>query len=81
MAVCAGIFCFALIGILLSVSRLGSLQAALIMNVEPIVAAILGWWLLGQTLGLWQLLGGLVIMLALLLSRWPALRQPKQNPR
>ena len=51
------------------------------MNVEPIVAAILGWWLLGQTLGLWQLLGGLVIMLALLLSRWPALRQPKQNPR
>ncbi len=81
MAVCAGIFCFALIGILLSVSRLGSLQAALIMNVEPIVAAILGWWLLGQTLGLWQLLGGLVIMLALLLSRWPALRKPKQNPR
>ena len=42
--------------------RLGVVGNSAIMNVEPIFALVLAWWLLGQTIAPIQVVGGLVVV-------------------
>ncbi len=46
--------------------RLGPSRATIISTLEPVITAISGWLLLGQQLGGWQLLGGALILTAVL---------------
>jgi len=39
--------------------------------IQPVVAAVIGWVALGETLGPVELLGGLVVLGALVVARWP----------
>lgn len=47
--------------------RLGPTRAVIISTVEPVITALVGWLLLGQTLGWLQIGGGAVILAAVLL--------------
>jgi drug/metabolite transporter (DMT)-like permease len=37
-----------------------------VLNIEPVAALLMGWMLLGQTLSLWQGLGALVVIGAII---------------
>ena len=46
--------------------------ASLIMSLESVFAALGGWWLLGETMTSWELLGCALVFLAVLISQAPA---------
>lgn len=46
--------------------------ASLIMSLESAFAALGGWWLLGETMTNWELLGCALVFLAVLISQMPA---------
>ena len=45
--------------------------ASLIMSLESVFAALGGWWLLGETMTSWELLGCALVFLAVLISQMP----------
>lgn len=51
-------------------SMIGSVRTSLIMNFEPVAAIVLGFLILGQTLTPLQLLGGAIVIAALLATGW-----------
>lgn len=56
--------------------------ASLIMSLESVFAALGGWWLLGETMTPWELLGCGLVFLAVLISQAPAsLTQKIRHPR
>ncbi|MGE5087305.1 MAG: DMT family transporter [Bacillota bacterium] len=59
---------------LAALQKLKSSEVALLMMVEPLTAAILGWWIFGDTLSLRQIFGALVIASALIFNT-----QARQN--
>lgn len=46
--------------------------ASLIMSLESVFAALGGWWLLGETMTSWELLGCALVFLAVLIAQAPA---------
>ncbi len=71
----------AVVGFFVAMQGIGSGQAAIVSNVEPVGAVILGWLIFGQALSPGQILGvGLVISSAVLL-RWetPAASQRRAS--
>jgi len=48
--------------------RLSSIRTAVILTTEPIFAAIFGYWLAGDRLSIWQIVGGCLIVGAMLAS-------------
>ncbi len=48
--------------------RLSSIRTAVILTTEPIFAAIFGYWLAGDRLSIWQIVGGSLIVGAMLAS-------------
>jgi len=53
-----------------AIRRIGAGPAALIGSVGPLVTIVLGWWVLGEALSAWQLLGaGLVVGGVILVGR------------
>jgi drug/metabolite transporter (DMT)-like permease len=53
---------------LLGLQKMPSSQAAIIVMVEPVTAALVAWWLLGEALLPLQLLGGVLVLLGMYLS-------------
>ncbi|MCP5854573.1 DMT family transporter, partial [Klebsiella pneumoniae] len=49
------------------VPRLNMAQNAPVMNIEPIATLLLGWALLDQRLGTWQLVGAAVVVCGIVL--------------
>ncbi|GGC01695.1 permease [Marinobacterium zhoushanense] len=49
-------------------------HAAIIMTLEPVWAALMAVWWLGERMSLLQVLGCSLIFLAMLVNRWPAVR-------
>ena len=47
---------------LAAINRLDATRAAILATVEPVTAAALSWVLLGERLDLWQVLGGLLVL-------------------
>ena len=44
------------------ISRLSAHLSSLILLVQPVAAAVYGWWLLSESINLWQGLGGAVVL-------------------
>ncbi len=56
----------------IATSIIGSVRSSLIMNFEPVAAIVLAYLILGQTLTPLQLLGGVIVISALLAVKWDA---------
>lgn len=53
-----------------AIRRIGSGRAALIGTIGPLLTIVFGWWLLGETISVWQLAGmALVVAGVVLVSR------------
>lgn len=37
---------------------------------QPVVAPLLAWVILSEPLGLWQVIGGLIVLAGIFLARW-----------
>jgi len=56
--------------------RLPTSTASVVVLVQPVIAALLGWMLFAEALGPWQALGGAVALAGIVLAQW-ASRQRK----
>ncbi|MBT5265424.1 MAG: DMT family transporter [Rhodospirillaceae bacterium] len=63
-----------LAGIYASISRLGAVRAAVVINLEPLVSVAAAWILLGQVLGPVQLCGALIVVIGVIMMQR---REPK----
>ena len=50
-----------------AIRRIGAGRAALIGTVGPLVTIALGWWVLGETVSVWQLLGAALVVAGVIL--------------
>ena len=55
----------AVLTLFISINRIGPFRSALIMNLEPLIATILSAVLLGEFMTAWQVLGGAIMLGAL----------------
>ena len=60
-----GVTCF-----FVATSMIGSVRSALIMNTEALIATLMGFVVLGQTLTVPQLFGGAIVIAAVFAARW-----------
>lgn len=58
-----------------AVSVLGSVRAALFMNIEPVVTIFFGFVILGQVLTFYQMLGAALVIGAIIAVRWQGVRK------
>ena len=58
----AAFYAIGISGVFLLASRLGATQTAIGMNIEPVAVASMAWLLLGESLGPWQIVGGVVVV-------------------
>lgn len=56
-------------------------RTAILFTGEPVFAALFGYWLLGERLAGQQWLGAALILSAMLLSQWPAIRRSIERSR
>ena len=68
----AGLICF-----FVAVGAMGAVRASLIMNLEPVVAIVLGFALLAQVLTPLQLFGAALVVGAIVAARW----NPRPEPQ
>jgi drug/metabolite transporter (DMT)-like permease len=61
-----------------ALGRLPTATASMVVLVQPVVAAILGWALLHESLSPWQAVGGAVALIGVVLSQWASARQSRQ---
>lgn len=54
-----------------SIQKAGNTRTAVFMNVIPIVAVIASWLLLGEVLGAWQVVGAMITLTGVTLTRVP----------
>ena len=54
--------------LMMAIKRIGSLKTSIMTTIEPVLTIALGILLLGETLNLWQMIGGGLIFLSLILS-------------
>lgn len=52
--------------------RVEASVAGVVTTVEPVVAALLGTFVLREPLGLWQVAGGLLVLSAVIMLQWPS---------
>lgn len=69
LAIGTAIFTYAYVGFFVGMSMIGPVRASLLGNVEPVVALAVGWALLGETLGTIQLVGGAIVLAAILVLK------------
>jgi drug/metabolite transporter (DMT)-like permease len=55
-----------------ALGRLPAATASVTVLVQPVVAAVLGWMIFGERLGLWQFVGAAVALSGVLLAQWSA---------
>ncbi|MGB0846625.1 MAG: DMT family transporter [Thiolinea sp.] len=72
-------FIVGFIAIYNGIRLLGSLRLSTIMNLEPVATIAIAVVLLNEVLTGKHLLGGLIVLMAILLAQWPQLRQHQQN--
>ncbi|WP_374572820.1 DMT family transporter [Phenylobacterium sp.] len=53
-----------------ALGRLPASTASVVVLVQPVVAALLGWMLFGEMLGPWQAVGGAVALAGIVLAQW-----------
>lgn len=55
--------------IALALAHLSTAFTSVALLLQPVVSALLAWWLFGEALGAWQWLGGMVVMVSIYLAR------------
>jgi drug/metabolite transporter (DMT)-like permease len=69
----AGLSVIAIVCFFEALARLGPADASTISTLEPVVTVVLAWWALDESVAPWQLAGGLLILIAVvMLARRPA---------
>jgi drug/metabolite transporter (DMT)-like permease len=53
-----------------AVPRVTALEASLVLLLEPVLSPLWAWWLHGETVTLWAMIGGVVILSAILHRAW-----------
>jgi drug/metabolite transporter (DMT)-like permease len=82
-AACVGLAAMHIAGqgsIAWALGRLPTATASMIVLVQPVVAAVLGWLLLSEPLGVWQTVGGLIALTGVVLSQWASARRQTLQP-
>ncbi len=74
------LFAAAMIGFFVGISMIGPVKTTLFSYLEPLVTIAAAFLLLGQRLDALQMLGALVVILALLYAGWFGLRRERVNP-
>lgn len=64
-------FPLAITGLFVAIGRVGPGHASLLLNFEPVAVTLFSAIVLGQTLSGWQLLGGALVVSAIVLIQWP----------
>jgi drug/metabolite transporter (DMT)-like permease len=62
-----------------ALGRLPTSTASVVVLIQPVVAALLGWLLFAEALGPWQALGGGVALAGVVLAQWAARPKPAQT--
>ncbi|MBS1210656.1 MAG: hypothetical protein H6R19_3054 [Proteobacteria bacterium] len=57
-------------------ARASAVQAAVIYALEPFFAAVFAAWWLGEVFGVRGMIGGALVIVAMVVSQWPARRHP-----
>ena len=57
-----------------AIPRVTALEASLVLLIEPVLNPIWAWWVHGETVGVWALTGGAVILSATLHRSWTEAR-------
>ena len=57
-------------------ARASAVQAAVIYALEPFFAAVFAAWWLGEVFGMRGMIGGALVIVAMVVSQWPARRHP-----
>ncbi len=65
-------YTFAIVGFFVAVGMIGPVRTSLAMNFEPVASMIFGFLVLGQTLTYLQILGGALVVAAIVVVRTPA---------
>jgi drug/metabolite transporter (DMT)-like permease len=52
-----------------SLQHLRATQAGMVAMLEPVIATLVAWWWLGETLGPAQLLGGAIVLIGIGLAQ------------
>jgi len=74
-AACAGMGLMHVVGqggVAWALGRLPAALTAVTILIQPVVAAGLGWWVFGETMTPVQLIGGAVVLTAVVLAQWSA---------
>lgn len=61
--------------IALALAHLSTAFTSVALLLQPVVSALLAWWLFGEALGVYQGLGGLVVMVSIYLARMASSRR------
>jgi drug/metabolite transporter (DMT)-like permease len=80
-AACAGLGVLHVTGqgaIAWALGRLPTATASVVVLIQPVVAALLGWALFAEALGPWQALGGAVALTGVVLAQWAS--RPRTPP-
>ena len=64
---------------LASVARIGAQRAGIVGSLEPVFAALVAFGLIGEALGVLQILGGLLILLGIIIVETAAMRANKND--
>jgi len=63
-----------------ALGRLPTATTALVVLVQPVVAACLGWILFAEAIGSWQVLGGALTLSGVALAQWSSSRAQEPKP-
>lgn len=64
-------FPIAITGLFMAIGKVGPTHASLLLNFEPVAVTLFSALVLGQTLSGWQLVGGALVISAIVLIQWP----------
>lgn len=70
-------FPIALTGLFIAVQSVGPSRTSFLLNFEPVAVTLLSAIFLGQTLSGWQLVGGAMVIGAIIYLQWPATQPPQ----
>lgn len=65
--------------VLAAVARIGAQRSSIVSASEPLFAALVAFVLISEALDAWQVLGGLLIIAAILVGEWWAMRQHRHD--
>lgn len=64
-----------------ALAHLPAAFSSLSLLVQPVAAAVLAWIILGESIGVWQVLGGAIVLTAIVLARRTMPASPPPSPR